>query len=345
MEETGSCPVCLELYREPKMLACGHSMCRHCTDKLIADATPLHLRRAFHLQGARTDNVEISCPMCRVKTRVPPQGLPTNFSLQEVLRRFSELGTRKEERPWKLCPSCQTQLPDQGFFHCEDCADAPAWLCASCGLRYHNGHHLLGLVEVKDRRDAVRLRLDRLVTDSELRLQEFTASSAHFQTLIGEVSGAIREKTRRESAAISESLDRAESEVGVLSSASRRVDAVQSRVVRAAAALRTAVAEAEVRLRSGYNSVLEELSAPDPPEEPMERGKESGGAKRPFPLPEPAPGTSTTQPYSSTFHCHPSAPYCFWSPPPHHPKNSRPPGQTISPINTATISLSPVIAH
>jgi len=35
MEEELTCPVCLELYAEPLMLPCSHSMCRKCLEDML----------------------------------------------------------------------------------------------------------------------------------------------------------------------------------------------------------------------------------------------------------------------------------------------------------------------
>lgn len=58
------CPICCTLFRTPKCLACGHSICSSCCQKLL-----------------RNDTM-IRCPTCRHVTRAAPEGLPTNYALQ-----------------------------------------------------------------------------------------------------------------------------------------------------------------------------------------------------------------------------------------------------------------------
>jgi len=35
MEEELTCPVCLELFADPLMLPCSHSMCKRCLDEML----------------------------------------------------------------------------------------------------------------------------------------------------------------------------------------------------------------------------------------------------------------------------------------------------------------------
>ncbi len=53
------CGICLQTFKEPKVLDCHHSYCKKCLERLVI--TTVHVGRHEH---------EISCPECRRKTKV-----------------------------------------------------------------------------------------------------------------------------------------------------------------------------------------------------------------------------------------------------------------------------------
>ncbi len=74
-----TCPICLEAYREPKSLLCGHSLCGSCVTSQVFhsnsyDVPPRGLGGRFNASAVR-------CPLCRVETPIPRNGLPTNYAL------------------------------------------------------------------------------------------------------------------------------------------------------------------------------------------------------------------------------------------------------------------------
>jgi hypothetical protein len=75
MARPNDCTVCYlkfasqPITRVPKMLPCGHTLCRQCVESLA-------------IRG------KLSCPLCRVEVRLGTDGtatLPTNHSLLDVL--------------------------------------------------------------------------------------------------------------------------------------------------------------------------------------------------------------------------------------------------------------------
>nr|XP_030122793.3 E3 ubiquitin-protein ligase TRIM7 [Taeniopygia guttata] len=91
-----TCSVCLELFREPVLTACGHSFCQHC---LVGSA---------------------ACPQCRAP--VPPGSVRPNRSLGDVAEAVRSLG---EVAVWPRCPQHGKPLA----LFCEPCA---VLLCAIC---------------------------------------------------------------------------------------------------------------------------------------------------------------------------------------------------------------------
>ena len=102
------CSVCLEMYKDPRVLPCLHSYCLNC------------------LQGLASTDV-VSCPQCRAKYDVPKGGVasyPTDLSLlPELEKAKSKSGLQQES----VCGLCTTGSVAVGY--CNDCSE---YLCKSC---------------------------------------------------------------------------------------------------------------------------------------------------------------------------------------------------------------------
>ncbi|CAB3403100.1 unnamed protein product [Caenorhabditis bovis] len=76
-EQVVKCPLCLEPYRQPKVLACFHSFCKCCLEK--------------HLKSAE----RIICPQCHMETQLSVHlgldSLLTDFGLESVMNRQCQL--------------------------------------------------------------------------------------------------------------------------------------------------------------------------------------------------------------------------------------------------------------
>ena len=56
-----NCPICFEIYRDPKVLPCHHSFCKECLVRCIDNRN------------------SVKCPMCSMVHRVPSSGFPADF--------------------------------------------------------------------------------------------------------------------------------------------------------------------------------------------------------------------------------------------------------------------------
>ena len=63
------CPVCQEVYAEPRVLPCGHTFCFTCIDRW---------------RGNRLEGQSLSCPYCRQEFILPHE-LPKNYSVMDIL--------------------------------------------------------------------------------------------------------------------------------------------------------------------------------------------------------------------------------------------------------------------
>uniref|UniRef100_A0A8D9BW06 RING finger protein nhl-1 n=2 Tax=Cacopsylla melanoneura TaxID=428564 RepID=A0A8D9BW06_9HEMI len=115
-EQLLTCAICLDRYRNPKLLPCQHSFCMEpCMDGLVD-----YVRR------------QVKCPECRAEHRIPYQGVqgfPTNVTLQRFLELHieitGELPDPTSGQTMKRCSVCSEKSYVTMCGHCdkEVCAD------------------------------------------------------------------------------------------------------------------------------------------------------------------------------------------------------------------------------
>ena len=137
-----TCPICCELYKRPKYLACYHSYCEECLVKLQKGS----------------DN--ITCPECRRTSAIPKggiKGLPNNFFINRIVDEVAlkEKITGEEE---VRCNQCIRE--DPAFVLCFDCG---AFLCNHCYeshkySRDYQGHSVAQLKELRAEKKDITLR-------------------------------------------------------------------------------------------------------------------------------------------------------------------------------------------
>uniref|UniRef100_A0A3B4UEB6 RING-type E3 ubiquitin transferase n=1 Tax=Seriola dumerili TaxID=41447 RepID=A0A3B4UEB6_SERDU len=208
MREILECPICLETYNQeqmrPKLLQCGHTVCRQCLEKLLANT----------INGVR-------CPFCSKVSRMSSiSQLADNLTVLKILDCTTSCSAAAAAL---MCKSCCNRLPRQ---YCHDCAIVLCELCKGDG-HLHQGHSVQPIrVAAEQRRKelggklaalrdvmgeiqkkkatidniskSLRLKYRAVQQDyatAELRLQEelsrsrrtFTASMAEVEKLNGQV--------------------------------------------------------------------------------------------------------------------------------------------------------------
>eukprot|EP00057_Strongylocentrotus_purpuratus_P021919 XP_011676393.1 PREDICTED: uncharacterized protein LOC100888142 isoform X2 [Strongylocentrotus purpuratus] len=177
------CPLCLDAFKNPTLLACGHTFCKACLQE-------------YDKQHTGRDYME--CPVCRKRTKLAHDrvsGFPSNFSVK-VLK--DELCKKEEGSSADFCPLHSQLFRD---ILCEDCAE---FICLTCFIDKHQGHKIKKKeqlnAQLKKKRDSLlrkskekKARIDKSITSAE---QHKLDTYAHFESLKKKVKVSLAKKAR-----------------------------------------------------------------------------------------------------------------------------------------------------
>ncbi|KAJ3588222.1 hypothetical protein NHX12_011816 [Muraenolepis orangiensis] len=196
-----TCPVCLELFREPVILECGHHYCRVC------------ITRCWEVKAAADgdgDNGVPTCPKCRksVTPKLRPNSLLCNvvdsvrraqstesssiFSPSSLIAAAGVSEDREDPDEFREPGSSMSSVassvgfwPRGGFDMCEEheerlklyCEDDQLPICLVCGMsRDHKTHNVVPINEAFDNyKDKLSLALERV----ELQVEEASLFQQH----------------------------------------------------------------------------------------------------------------------------------------------------------------------
>ncbi|TWW74633.1 RING finger protein 22 [Takifugu flavidus] len=192
------CSICLDHYRNPKVLPCLHTFCESCLQNYIPP-----------------ESLTLSCPVCRQTSILPEKGvcaLQNNFfitNLMEVLQRDSEcsrpeacsvlesVSAAAAGKPL-CCPNHEGKVME---FYCESCETA---MCLDCTEGEHREHETVPLRDVveqhkavlKTQLDAIRSRLPQLTAAIELVSEISRQLNDRKSEAVAEISGTFEELER-----------------------------------------------------------------------------------------------------------------------------------------------------
>ena len=117
LEDQLTCAICLEAFKDPKLLQCFHVNCKECLDRLVV--TDQH------------GQVSVRCPTCRRATVLPPATTVADLQSAFHIHHLFEIQDAfdKVKEPQKvLCGMCKKDARIATSY-CRDCGN---FICSSC---------------------------------------------------------------------------------------------------------------------------------------------------------------------------------------------------------------------
>ena len=118
LEKEVTCPLCLDIFKEPKKLPCDHVYCKECLRGL----------------ALRSINATISCPECRTLIQLPNNDVnsfPTAFRVNRLIEAFHQVQKRENTKVYNTSNICHVHPTQSLALYCEACKKQ---LCRDCVL-------------------------------------------------------------------------------------------------------------------------------------------------------------------------------------------------------------------
>jgi len=91
LDDITECPICTEVYTDPRVLPCGHTYCLKCIRECSRDKQP---------------GDKLACPLCRKEFTLPSSGvenLPKNFFVTNFLQMKELSGIESKASGCEAC--------------------------------------------------------------------------------------------------------------------------------------------------------------------------------------------------------------------------------------------------
>ena len=119
-----TCPICLDIYDNPKSLPCLHAFCLKCLQGLYK----------YKLPGDGA-----SCPKCRKEFQIPPDGVdgfPHHFIVQQLVEMMQQRGNL-----------CDKHKDKEVELYCYDCNENICLMCSAVKHKNHNSGEIPEVVQ------------------------------------------------------------------------------------------------------------------------------------------------------------------------------------------------------
>ncbi|KAI4891834.1 hypothetical protein NFI96_023134 [Prochilodus magdalenae] len=249
-EDDLSCPVCCEVYQDPRLLPCGHSFCHRCLEK--------------HWGVSRAQ----TCPVCR---QTSPQKPVANLVLRNACESYLKEKERKKNDGEVRC----SQHGEKLELYCKTDEQA---ICSECRKHNHGSHRVQPLAHaVRQRKSQVKVALRPAEKALEALKKGTTQNSQITKYIDSQVRQAER-LIRKEFEGFHQFL-REEEEARITSlkkEAARKRGKVQKRIDREIESLTERVKEVEEEMESDGATFLQNFDSVLKRAEYTERDSEFG---------------------------------------------------------------------
>ena len=128
LEDQSTCAICLDYYKEPKLLQCFHVFREKCLVQLVVQDQ----------QG----QLSVRCPTCRRSTLLPAasvSGLQSAFHIHHLFEILNAFKKNKEPSATKSTFRCPVHKERELELYCETCEELICVLC-TVSAQLHRGH-------------------------------------------------------------------------------------------------------------------------------------------------------------------------------------------------------------
>ncbi|XP_061925140.1 E3 ubiquitin-protein ligase Midline-1 isoform X2 [Entelurus aequoreus] len=140
LESELTCPICLELFEDPLLLPCAHSLCSNCAHRILVS----HCTPSEPIQSIRA----FPCPTCRYVINLSQrglEGLKRNVTLQNIIDRYQKASlsgpnSPSQTRRERAAPDAGAMTQPGHRVQCQFCEQEPPQdavkTCITCEVSY-----------------------------------------------------------------------------------------------------------------------------------------------------------------------------------------------------------------